>query len=139
MSKITGERKREKKKKAPNVFMPIFTLFITIGLLYLLFIDFQALQSGDSSSKRIFIIIIESVGIFVVPLIFNPKIVKKRFSNKFKLKEVKEIDEFKLRIYKIAKLDAKYSQPLIKKCPKCKFENPRMAKRCFNCNYDLRI
>jgi len=127
----------KKKKPIARILIPIFSLLVTFLLLFLLYENIKAINNGDHSVKRYSFTIIESISLFIIPFIFNPKAVNKRLNKRSKSKLPKENDILELKIKRLVKLDGHYTPAIIKKCPKCGFVNTRKTKECYNCGYIL--
>ncbi|MHA1718496.1 MAG: hypothetical protein ACTSWX_13000 [Promethearchaeota archaeon] len=128
---------KNKKKKKPSAIIPLLSLGITVFIIYLLVNDIEAMIAGDYSSRRILLTAIESVGLFVIPLIFNPNAVKRRFNKREQARIQKEKDRLDLIIKKTVKLEETFTPAVIRKCPRCGFISTGNAKVCFNCGYKL--
>jgi len=89
------------------------------------------IQSGSTNSNLYLWIILESLGLFILPLILSPKKWKSESSKKRAKKQKKQ--NLNLKIHKKVKIESNYSPCIIKKCVHCRFENPSSAKICFNC------
>ena len=124
-------------QKIRRTLIPILSLLITFLLLYLLFENIKTINEGDNSGKRYFLTIIESIALFVIPFIFNPKAVKKRLDKKNKANIEQKKDILDLKIKKLIKLNGHYTPAIILKCPKCGFINVKKSKVCYNCSYRL--
>lgn len=127
----------KKKKSIARILIPIFSLLITFLLLFLLYENIKAINEGDYSVKRYSLTIIESISLFIIPFIFNPKAVNKRLNKRNKSKIQRENTILELKIKKLVKLDEHYTPAIIKKCPKCGFINTRKTIVCYNCAYKL--
>ena len=124
-------------QKISRILIPILSLLITFLILYLLYENIKAINEGDHSEKRYILTVIESITLFIIPFIFNPKAVSKRINKRNKAKKPEEKDILELKIQKLVKLDGHYTPAIVKKCPKCGFVNTRNSKVCYNCAYRL--
>ena len=129
--------KYSRKENIARVLIPVISLLITFFILYLLFENISAINEGDHSEKRYFLTVIESISLFIIPFIFNPKAVSKRINKRSKTKQPKEKDILELKIQKLVKLDGYYTPAIIKKCPNCGFVNTKKTIICYNCSYKL--
>lgn len=129
--------KYSRKENIARVFIPIISILITFFILYLLYENILAINEGDHSGKRYLLTVIESISLFVIPFIFNPKAVNKRINKRSEAKRPIEKEILELKIKKLVKLDGQYTQAIIKKCPKCSFVNTKNSKICYNCGYKL--
>ncbi|QEE15865.1 zinc ribbon domain-containing protein [Promethearchaeum syntrophicum] len=132
--------KNEKYKgfqKIRKIFVPILSLLITFLLLYLLFENIKAINEGDHSGNRYLLTISESIALFLIPFIFNPKAVNKRINKNKKPEKPKKSSDMDLKIQRLVKLDGHYTASIIKKCPNCGFVNTKKTKICYNCSYKL--
>ena len=127
---------KNKKVKA-TLIIPLISLLVTIFMLFLLYEDIKALNEGDKSVKRIALTIINSIALFIIPFIFNPKAVKKRFDSREEERIQREKDYLDIIIKKTVKLDETFTPSLIRKCPKCGFMNTGKTKICYNCGFKL--
>lgn len=126
-----------RKENIARVSIPIISLLITFFILYLLFENISAINEGDHSEKRYFLTVIESISLFIIPFIFNPKAVSKRINKRSKAKQPKEKDILELKIQKLVKLNGRYTPAIILKCPNCGFVSTKKTKVCYNCSYKL--
>ncbi len=126
-----------KKENIARVLIPVISLLITFFILYLLFENISAINEGDHSEKRYLLTVIESISLFIIPFIFNPKAVSKRINKRNKAKKTIEKDILELKIQKLVKLDGHYTPAIIKKCNNCGFINTKKTKVCYNCGYRL--
>ena len=124
-------------QKIRKILVPILSLFTTFLLLYLLYENIKAINEGDHSENRYIFTILESIALFVIPFIFNPKAVIKRINKKNRSEQTNKNDDLDLKIQKIVKLDGHYTTPIIKKCPNCNFINTKKTEICHNCSYKL--
>ena len=129
--------KYTRKENIARVLIPTISLLITFFILYLLFENISAINEGDHSEKRYLFTVIESVSLFIIPFIFNPKAVSKRINKRSKAKQPIEKDILELKIQKLVKLNGHYTPGIIKKCPNCGFINTKKSKICYNCAYKL--
>ena len=129
--------KYSRKENIARVLIPVISLLITFFILYLLFENISAINEGDHSDKRYLLTVIESISLFIIPFIFNPKAVSKRINKRKKTKQPEKKDILELKIQKLVKLNGKYTPGIVKKCPKCGFVNTRNSKVCYNCKYRL--
>ena len=129
--------KYSRKENIARVLIPVISLLITFFILYLLFDNISAINEGDHSDKRYILTVIESISLFIIPFIFNPKAVSKRINKRNKAKKTIEKDILELKIQKIVKLDGRYTPAIIKKCPNCGFVNTKKSIICYNCAYKL--
>ncbi len=121
-----------------RVLIPIISLLITFLILFLLYENIKAITKGDHSVKRYSITFIESISLFIIPFIFNPKAVNKRINKRSQAKPPIEKDNLELKIQKLVKLDGHYTPLIIKKCPNCGFVSTGpYSKVCYNCGYKL--
>jgi hypothetical protein len=119
--------------KSLQTFLNILSLIITFSLLYSLFLNVEKVTNGDHSSKIIIIVLVECLAVFIIPFLFNPKYFSKRSQKPNPSKDDKE-KQYLMKIIKGPKLNVRYSKDIIRKCPKCKFQNPHNTHRCLNCN-----
>lgn len=131
------KKKYSKKENLARVLIPIISLLITFFILYLLYENIKAINEGEHTVERYSLTIIESISLFIIPFIFNPKAVSKRINKRSKAKQPVEKDILELKIQKIVKLDGHYTPSIIKKCPNCGFVNTKKSIICFNCAYKL--
>ena len=131
------KKKYSKFENIARVLIPSISLLITFLILYLLFENISAINEGDKSEKRYLLTVIESISLFLIPFIFNPKAVSKRINKRSEAKQPKEIDILELKIQKVVKLNGHYTPAIIKKCPNCGFDNTKKTKVCYNCSYKL--
>ena len=124
-------------QKIRKIFVPILSLLITFFLLYLLFENIKAINEGDHSENRYFLIIVESIALFLIPFLFNPKAVNKRINRRNRAKLTQEKNLLELKIKKLVKLDGHYTPAIVLKCPNCKFVSTKKTKICYNCGYKL--
>ena len=129
--------KYSRKENIARILIPVISLLITFFILYQLFENISAINEGDHSEKRYFLTVIESISLFIIPFIFNPKAVSKRINKRSKAKQPKEKDILELKIQKLVKLDGHYTPAIIKKCPNCGFVNTKKSIICYNCAYKL--
>jgi len=129
--------KYSRKENIARVLIPVISLLITFFILYLLFENISAINEGDHSDKRYLLTVIESISLFIIPLIFNPKAVSKRINKRNKAKQPDEKNILELKIQKLVKLNGHYTPAIIKKCPNCGFVNTKKSIICFNCAYKL--
>ena len=129
--------KYTKLENIARVLIPIISLLITFLILFLLYDNIKAINEGDHTVERYSLTIIESISLFIIPFIFNPKAVNKRINKRIKGKRPIEKDILELKIQKLVKLDGHYSPAIIKKCPNCGFVNTKNSKICYNCAYKL--
>jgi len=129
--------KYSRKENIARVLIPVISLLITFFILYQLFENISAINEGDHSEKRYILTVIESISLFIIPFIFNPKAVSKRINKRSKAKKSVEKDILELKIQKLVKLDGHYTPAIVKNCPKCGFVNVRNSKVCYNCSYRL--
>ena len=129
--------KYSRKEKIARVLIPVISLLITFFILYLLFDNISAINGGDHSDMRYILTVIESISLFIIPFIFNPKAVSKRINKRNIEKKTIEKDILELKIQKLVKLDGHYTPAIIKKCPNCGFVNTKKSIVCFNCGYKL--
>ena len=133
------EKESPKKKKKNTLFFlsSIFSLVLTFVLITLLIQNVEAFSHGDSSGTLIIQTLLEAIGLFFVPIIFNPRALKKRLNRNSNSAKVKTKSDLDFRIARMVRLDAKYCPNLVVKCPKCGFDNPSKTKICFNCALNL--
>ncbi len=124
-------------QKISRVLIPILSLLITFLILYLLYENIKAINEGDHSESRYLMTVIESISLFIIPFIFNPKAVSKRINKRSKAKKPVEKDILELKIQKLVKLNGHYTPAIIKKCPNCGFVNTKKTIICYNCAYKL--
>ncbi|UYP47859.1 hypothetical protein NEF87_004144 [Candidatus Lokiarchaeum ossiferum] len=136
---MTKEKESPKKKKKNALFFlsSIFSLILTFVLITLLIQNVEAFSHGESSGSLIIYTLLEAIGLFFIPIIFNPRAVKKRLNRNSKSPKSKAKSDLDLRIARMVRLNPKYSPNLIVKCPKCGFDNPSKTKICFNCAFNL--
>ncbi|MHA1520611.1 MAG: hypothetical protein ACTSRK_10560 [Promethearchaeota archaeon] len=131
----------EKESKIKSIYVkviaPIFSIGSIIFLLFLIFHDIQIINSGDYPQSTITALIIESILLFLLPLLFNPRAIKKRFENTKNRSKKINSDALAFRIEQEIRFAETYRPNVIIKCPKCKFENPSNAKICYNCGFSL--
>lgn len=130
-SQPTGAKKRIWVK----ILVPIILIGIQLELIYLLYTNFIAIQAGDNSMSRILNMVVCALVLFFVALLTNPRFIN-GVATYQRPKEVKE-EKFKVRIVKHVNLNIRYGSDIIRKCPKCKFENPRHRSTCINCGSNL--
>jgi hypothetical protein len=130
--------KYSRKENIARVLIPVISLLITFFILYQLFENISAINEGDHSDKRYILTVIESISLFIIPFIFNPKAVSKRINKRSKARKPVEKDILELKIQKLVKLDGHYTPAIIHKCPKCGFINVRNVNICYNCKYELK-
>ena len=137
---LAKNKKKIKYTKLENisrVLIPILSLIITFLILYLLYENIKAINEGNHSEIRYLMTIIESISLFIIPFIFNPKAVSKRINKRSKANQPVEKDILELKIQKLVKLDGHYTPAIIKKCPNCGFVNTKNSTICHNCAYKL--
>ena len=132
---------KERKRNVIQFVRSFGSLVITILLLISLIENLGHLQEGNLSRKRITIVVLESLGIFLLTCLMprsksqSKSNRKKRKQQNKKEKETKELhDRIKTRV----KLNVKYSPSIISKCDNCNFENPANTDICFNCGSKLK-
>ena len=97
------KRKYSRKENIARVLIPVISLLITFFILYQLFENISAINEGDQSEKRYFLTVIESISLFIIPFIFNPKAVSKRINRRSKSKQPKDMDILELKIHCLCK------------------------------------
>ncbi len=131
--KIKEKHKKPKKRTLFQIISPIFSLILTILILLRLFYNIQIVIDHKTINSTILEILFLSLAVFIVPFIFNSKSLKKRFNKKGNRYSTNTYPNTELKIRKLLKLNLVYTPNLVNICPKCGFENPSNAKKCFNC------
>ncbi len=123
----------------------ILSLAITFLSLYFLLENVAQIQQGDLSGKRIGMVILCALAIFIFPLIFSrgKRKIKKHQKRKIKKKSTKKKSDdaseaLMKKIKRKVKLDTNYTPMIIQKCENCGFENPAKTEKCFNCGESLK-
>ncbi|TFH27758.1 MAG: zinc ribbon domain-containing protein [Promethearchaeota archaeon] len=133
---IIGEDSKSKSVYV-KVIAPILSIASIVSLLLLIFWDIQLINSGDYPQSTITALVIESILLFLLPCLFNPRAIKKRLDGSGKRPQQVDSDVLALKIEKEIRFSESYRPNLVIKCPKCKFENPSKAKICYNCGYKM--
>jgi len=120
-----------------KLFSSILSLGATFGILWLLSQKIQDYIAGDHSPLTILYIILLAISLLILPFIFFPKRIKKKSDRANKSSTDPNEAQLELKIRKVMELKGEYSPNIIQKCPKCGFENPSHAKKCFNCMFSL--
>ncbi len=136
MEKEKAPRKK-KKNTSYMIFSSLLSLIVTFLLIWSLLLDIEAFTQGDSSGNRIILTVLKSIGLLIIPFIFNPKAVMKRLGRHQEKIDRRKKDALDLQIAKMVRFNAKFSPSLVVKCPKCKFDNPTKTKICFNCGHNI--
>ncbi len=128
---------KNKRKQRFKFLYSIFSLVLIFFLIYQLLNHIKQIQNGNSGSFTYIWVVLEIIGLLILPLISNPKRWEKVNKNREDKKIKKEEIQLNLKIRKEIELNTRYSPKLIVKCPKCGFENPKSTKKCFNCQSDI--
>lgn len=125
-----------KKRMWVKILVPLILLGIQIWLIWILLTNFMAFQAGDSGLNRILSLVVSALFLFFISLLQTPRFINNLATYQRPPKERKE-EKFKVRIIRHVNLNMRYESDIIRKCPKCKFENPRQRNTCINCGYHL--
>ena len=125
-----------KKRIWVKILVPLFILGIQIWLIWILLTNFMAFQAGDSGLNRILSLVVSALILFFISLLQTPRFINGLATYERPPKEKKE-QKFKVRIIHSVNLNSRYASDIIRKCPKCKFENPRQRITCINCGFHL--
>jgi lipopolysaccharide biosynthesis regulator YciM len=137
MNENTPSEKKKDKGVYKKLISPILSLISTILLLTLIGADIQRLTDGTGTSFTPTAIIIEAVALFILPFLFNPGALSRRFNKLGRGRAKKKKADLDLKIEKQIRFNAEYKPALVVRCPRCGFESPSYAKTCFNCGSKL--
>jgi hypothetical protein len=126
------------KANISKVSVPVISLVLTFGILYLLIIQIEQFQNGDHSTKVILLIVLEAMALFIIPFFFGRNLKRqKEFKPMKKSSQDENAEKMRYFVKNVTLENLSYTPMLVKICRYCKFENSSSTKICLNCGKRL--